>query len=216
MDERKRKRSVDMMAANCVAVRLRLVNRVITNLYDEALRPLGLKISQLNILVVAAKLGVAQPAKSAKSFNWTLRRSAATSRECGPGTGSKLFREMTCAHSHFGSRHRDSRCSTKPSRLGSKHRPKRSACSGATGPALGQTDQEPRGPRSCRLKSPEFRGIFCGHLVVYTTKKQPKKGRCHCGTRIALSPRDERSEPDSRRLRCLVSRGAHRLVIGRL
>jgi DNA-binding MarR family transcriptional regulator len=63
MDERKRKRAVDTMAANCVAVRLRLVNRVITNLYDEALRPLGLKISQLNILVVAAKLGVAQPAQ---------------------------------------------------------------------------------------------------------------------------------------------------------
>ena len=36
-------------------------NRVVTNLYDDALRPLGLKISQVNILVVAAKLGVARP-----------------------------------------------------------------------------------------------------------------------------------------------------------
>lgn len=30
-----------------IAVRLRLLNRVVTNLYDERLRPLGLKVSQL-------------------------------------------------------------------------------------------------------------------------------------------------------------------------
>jgi DNA-binding MarR family transcriptional regulator len=40
-----------------------LLNRVVTNLYDDALRPLGLKISQLNILVVTAKLGLARPAE---------------------------------------------------------------------------------------------------------------------------------------------------------
>src|SRR6516164_8037802 len=54
--------SIDTIARNCIAVRLRLLNRVITNLYDDALRPLGLKVSQLNILVVTAKLGLAQPA----------------------------------------------------------------------------------------------------------------------------------------------------------
>jgi DNA-binding MarR family transcriptional regulator len=54
---------VDTIARNCIAVRLRLLNRVVTNLYDDALRPLGLKISQLNILVVAARLGVARPAR---------------------------------------------------------------------------------------------------------------------------------------------------------
>ena len=52
----------DQAARSCIAVRLRLLNRVVTNLYDEALRPLGLKISQLNIMVVAAKLGLARPA----------------------------------------------------------------------------------------------------------------------------------------------------------
>jgi DNA-binding MarR family transcriptional regulator len=55
--------SIDTIARSCIAVRLRLLNRVVTNLYDEALRPLGLKISQLNILVVAAKLGLARPAQ---------------------------------------------------------------------------------------------------------------------------------------------------------
>jgi DNA-binding MarR family transcriptional regulator len=53
--------SIDTIAKTCVAVRLRLLNRVVTNLYDDALRPLGLKVSQLNILIATAKLGVARP-----------------------------------------------------------------------------------------------------------------------------------------------------------
>jgi DNA-binding MarR family transcriptional regulator len=63
MDNEKSSRAIDTIARTCIAVRLRLLNRVITNLYDDALRPLGLKVSQLNILVVTAKLGLAQPAK---------------------------------------------------------------------------------------------------------------------------------------------------------
>ena len=55
--------SIDTIARTCIAVRLRLLNRVVTNLYDDALRPLGLKVSQLNILVVTAKLGLARPAQ---------------------------------------------------------------------------------------------------------------------------------------------------------
>src|SRR6266446_10432035 len=63
MDNDKSSRAIDAIARNCIAVRLRLLNRIVTNLYDDALRPLGLKVSQLNILVVTAKLGLAQPAK---------------------------------------------------------------------------------------------------------------------------------------------------------
>lgn len=55
--------AIDTIARDCLAVRLRLLNRVVTNLYDDALRPLGLKVSQLNILVVTAKLGLAQAAR---------------------------------------------------------------------------------------------------------------------------------------------------------
>ena len=55
--------SIDTISRTCIAVRLRLLNRVVTNLYDEALRPLGLKVSQLNILIVTAKLGLARPAQ---------------------------------------------------------------------------------------------------------------------------------------------------------
>jgi DNA-binding MarR family transcriptional regulator len=53
--------SIDTIDQSCIAMRLRLLNRLVTNLYDDALRPLGLKVSQLNILVIAAKLGLARP-----------------------------------------------------------------------------------------------------------------------------------------------------------
>lgn len=62
MDETKNA-NIDAIARNCIAVRLRSLNRVITNFYDDALRPLGLKVSQLNILVVTAKVGLARPAQ---------------------------------------------------------------------------------------------------------------------------------------------------------
>jgi DNA-binding MarR family transcriptional regulator len=52
---------IDKIAKECVAVRLRMLNRVITNIYDDALRSLDLKVSQMNILVAAAKLGTARP-----------------------------------------------------------------------------------------------------------------------------------------------------------
>ena len=54
---------IDKIAGECVAVRLRMLNRVITNIYDNALRPLDLKVSQMNILVAAAKMGTARPAE---------------------------------------------------------------------------------------------------------------------------------------------------------
>src|SRR5215510_15594341 len=55
--------SIDTIARTCIAVRLRLLNRVVTNIYDDALRPHGLRVSQLNILIATAKLGLARPAK---------------------------------------------------------------------------------------------------------------------------------------------------------
>ena len=55
--------TIATIATSCIAGRLRLLNRVITNLYDEALRPLGVKLSQGSVLAVTAKLGVARPAE---------------------------------------------------------------------------------------------------------------------------------------------------------
>src|SRR3954451_24024174 len=55
--------SIDTISRTCIAARLRLLNRVVTTLYDDALRPLGLKVSQLNVLIVTGKLGLARPAQ---------------------------------------------------------------------------------------------------------------------------------------------------------
>src|SRR5437764_14449045 len=71
--------SIDTVARTCIAVRLRLLNRVVTNFYDDALRPLGLKVSQLNILIVTARLGLARPAQVCEILQLdasTLRRNA--------------------------------------------------------------------------------------------------------------------------------------------
>lgn len=54
--------SIDVVARECFAVRLRALNRVVTNIYDEELRELDLKVSQMNILVAAEKMVVARPA----------------------------------------------------------------------------------------------------------------------------------------------------------
>jgi DNA-binding MarR family transcriptional regulator len=55
--------AIDQIAGECVAVRLRMLNRVVTNVYDDALRPLDLKVSQMNVLVATAKMGVVRPAE---------------------------------------------------------------------------------------------------------------------------------------------------------
>ena len=60
---KKKTSNIDMIAGECIAVRTRMLNRAITNIYDDALRPLGLRISQMNLLVAAGKMGVARPAE---------------------------------------------------------------------------------------------------------------------------------------------------------
>src|SRR3954453_13543796 len=55
--------SIETISRTCIAVRLRLLNRVVTNFYDDALRPLGLKVTQVKVLVVTARLGLARPAQ---------------------------------------------------------------------------------------------------------------------------------------------------------
>ncbi len=59
----KTKTLIDTIAGECIAVRMRMLNRVVTNIYDDALRPLGVKVSQMNILVAAGRMGTARPAE---------------------------------------------------------------------------------------------------------------------------------------------------------
>jgi len=46
------KKLAKAMAGECIAFRVRLLNRVITNLYNHALQPLGIKANQSIILVL--------------------------------------------------------------------------------------------------------------------------------------------------------------------
>ncbi len=61
--------AANLIAGECLAVRIRLLNRTITAIYDDALRPFGLTVGQLNILVVVAKLGPLSQGDVARRLN---------------------------------------------------------------------------------------------------------------------------------------------------
>ncbi len=53
----------------CIASRVRMIDRVINNIYDDALRPFGLTASQMNILHMTAESGVARAADMCRSLH---------------------------------------------------------------------------------------------------------------------------------------------------
>ncbi len=61
--------TVETIASECLAVRIRLLNRTVTNIFDDSLRPLGVKVSQLNVLMVVAKRGPISPGDVARRLN---------------------------------------------------------------------------------------------------------------------------------------------------
>ncbi len=52
--------TTETIAQECIAVRLRMINRAVSKLYDRALRPVGITVSQLNILVAISQFGQAR------------------------------------------------------------------------------------------------------------------------------------------------------------
>jgi DNA-binding MarR family transcriptional regulator len=77
-------RAADIIAADCLSVRVRLLSRTITAIYDDALRPLGLTAGQLNVLVVIAKRGPISPGEIARRLNMeksTVSRNLARMRD---------------------------------------------------------------------------------------------------------------------------------------
>lgn len=56
------------VAADCIAVRVRYVSRVITGLYDRALQQHGIKINQVSILVFLTLCGGSSPAEIGKAL----------------------------------------------------------------------------------------------------------------------------------------------------
>ena len=53
--------TAEIITRDCLAARVRLLNRRVLRMYDEALRPLGIKVTQLNVLVVLSRLGPQSP-----------------------------------------------------------------------------------------------------------------------------------------------------------
>jgi DNA-binding MarR family transcriptional regulator len=79
-------RAADMIAADCLAVRVRLLSRTITAIYDDALRPLGLTAGQLNVLVIIANRGPISPGEIARRLSMeksTVSRNLARMRDNG-------------------------------------------------------------------------------------------------------------------------------------
>ena len=58
-------RTARAIAAECVGVRVRMLNRAMTRIYDDLLRPHGIKFSQMNILTVVTLHGPVQPVEVA-------------------------------------------------------------------------------------------------------------------------------------------------------
>ncbi len=57
------------MAAECLAMRSRLIGRTVTGIYDDALRPAGVTAGQLNVLAVVVRRGQVSPGQVARMLN---------------------------------------------------------------------------------------------------------------------------------------------------
>ncbi|MGW3129951.1 MarR family winged helix-turn-helix transcriptional regulator [Streptomyces sp. NPDC001123] len=55
--------SVDEIVQDCLAVRIRLIGRTVTGLYDGALERHGVTIAQVNLLAALGKVGPCPPAR---------------------------------------------------------------------------------------------------------------------------------------------------------
>lgn len=55
--------AVDEIVSNCLAVRVRLLGRAVTSLYDHALEEHGVSIAQINLLAALGKIGPCSPAR---------------------------------------------------------------------------------------------------------------------------------------------------------
>src|ERR671939_1971123 len=78
--------AAEVIAAECLAVRVRALNRAVTALYDAALRPHGLRVGQLNLLVAVARMGTAKPGDLCRALcmdKSTLSRDAEIMRRNG-------------------------------------------------------------------------------------------------------------------------------------
>ena len=85
MTDRTKKLAAEAVGG-CIATRLRLATRVVTKVYDDALRPFRLTVSQMALLAVAADRGVIRQAEVGTQLqldNSTLSRNLERMRANG-------------------------------------------------------------------------------------------------------------------------------------
>ena len=56
------------IATECIGARVRMLSRKISRLYDEALRPHGIKFSQMNVLTIVALRGPVAPVEVGRTL----------------------------------------------------------------------------------------------------------------------------------------------------
>ena len=78
------------MMEECLALRVRRLSRVVTRLFDAAVRPLGLTPSQLTLLVVLERCGPSAPSAVARALD--LEKST-LSRNLRPAIAAGWVRE---------------------------------------------------------------------------------------------------------------------------
>ena len=74
------------VASHCVAVRTRVINRVVTGMYNDAMRPFGVRVEQMNIIIVVARRGEVSPSQVAEFLHLeksTLSRNVERLQEKG-------------------------------------------------------------------------------------------------------------------------------------
>jgi len=60
-EEKLTNKEMDMILHDCFLHRIRLLSRTITGIFDEALKPMKLKVTQMNMLGVVTKFGPISP-----------------------------------------------------------------------------------------------------------------------------------------------------------
>ena len=63
MNDGKTRKLAQVMGDECIAFRVRALNRVITNLYDAALQPFGITVNQATMLIMLSTVGQAGPGR---------------------------------------------------------------------------------------------------------------------------------------------------------
>lgn len=79
-------RRIAAVADECIANKVRLLNRAVTAVYDEALRPHGIKVSQMSVLITVAKMERASPGAVGRTLHMeksTLSRNVERMRARG-------------------------------------------------------------------------------------------------------------------------------------